>query len=152
MLEKRKAFVQEIYTECEINAPADKVYAVISDFHNYNQWTKNLVIEGDTSIGGKMTVMVNDRGTGWVKLSSRMIKNGEGIVSFENSLYAPFLFKGLHRYEAIPCSENRAKFVNAEVFSGLSVPFVRKRLLRDTRKFKENTNAALKKYVEEHLS
>lgn len=151
-MEKSSLFTQEIYTECEINAPAFKVYSVISDFANYHLWTNELTISGDTRPGGKLRVNVKTarNGNGWYKLSSKMKANTERIIAFDNVLCLPFLFKGKHRFEIIPLSENKTMFINAEEFSGLTVPFVRKKnLLQDTRRFKENVNSALKKRVEE---
>lgn len=150
-MEKRSVFVQEIYTECEIDAPAHEVYSVISDFANYGMWTDEMTISGETRLGGEMHVYVKtaDNGNGWFKLSSKMKRNDERIIAFDNVLYAPFLFLGKHRFEMIPLSENRTRFINAEEFSGLAVPFVRKKeLLQSTRRFKENVNSALKKRVE----
>lgn len=151
-MEKKSAFTQEIYTECEINAPAYKVYSVISDFSNYNLWTNELTISGDTQPGGKMKVNVKvaNNGNGWYKLSSKMKSNNERIIAFDNVLCMPFLFLGRHRFEMIPISEDKTLFINAEEFSGFAVPFVRKKtLLQNTRRFKENVNSALKKRVEE---
>ncbi len=150
-MERKSAFMQEIYTECEINAPAHQVYSVISDFANYPLWTNEMTVSGDTQIGGKMQVNVKiaDNGNGWFKLSSKMQKNTERIIAFDNVLYAPFLFLGKHRFVIIPLSNDKTKFINAEEFSGFAVPFVRKKdLLPNTRKFKENVNSALKKRVE----
>jgi hypothetical protein len=150
-MEKRSIFVQEIYTECEINAPADQVYSVISDFANYSLWTNDITVSGDFRPGGKMRVNVKtaDNGNGWFKLSSKMRKNNQHIIAFDNVLFSPLLFLGKHRFEIIPLSENKTQFINAEEFSGLAVPFVRnKNLLQNTRRFKENVNSALKKRVE----
>lgn len=49
-MEKKSLFVQEIYTECEINAPAYKVYSVISDFTNYHLWTNEITISGNLAV------------------------------------------------------------------------------------------------------
>lgn len=150
-MEKRSAFVQEIYTECKINAPADKIFAVLSDFANYAAWTSELTISGDPKPGGKMRVKVKtaDDGNGWYTLSSTMKRNDARMIAIDNVLYAPLLFLGKHRFEMVPLPDGQTLFINAEVFSGLSIPFVRKRsLLRTTRRFKENINLALKNMVE----
>ena len=150
-MEKRTVFVQEIYTECEIDAPAYEVYSVLSDFANYGMWTDEIIISGATQHGAKMRVCVKTarNGDGWHRLSSRMKRNDERMIAFDNVLYAPFLFLGKHRFEMVPLLENRTRFINAEEFSGLAVPFVRKKeLLQSTRRFKESVNLALKKRVE----
>ena len=150
-MEKKSAFVQEIYTECEINAPASTVYSMISDFPNYHEWTDEIIISGDTHPGGKMEVKVKtaSNGEGWFSLSSKMGRNDEQMIAFNNVLCAPFVFLGKHRFEVIPLSEVKTRFINAEVFSGAVVPFVRKKnLLQTTRRFKENVNASLKKAAE----
>jgi hypothetical protein len=150
-MEKRSAFVQEIYTECKINASVDKVYAVLSDFENYAAWTSEITITGDTKPGGKMCVKVKtaDDGNGWHTLSSVMKQNDRRMIAFDNVLFSPLLFLGKHRYEMVPLPDGQTLFINAEVFSGLTIPFVRKKiLLGTTRRFKENVNLALKNTVE----
>ena len=150
-MEKKSAFVQEIYTECEINAPARDVYSVISDFTSYSTWTDEITISGETRPGGKMRVNVKTANNGkkWFKLSSTMEKNNGRMITFKNVMLAPFIFLGKHRFEIIPLSEDITRFINAEVFSGLAVPFVRKKsLLQNTRRFKESVNLAPKNRVE----
>lgn len=149
-MEKSSAFVQEIHTECKINAPAYRVYAVLSDIAHYAEWTDEITISGDTRPGGKLCVKVKtaNGGKGWYTLSSRMRHNDRHLIAFENVLGAPFLFLGRHRFELIPLSDGKTMLINAEVFSGLTVPFVRKDLLETTRRFKENMNLSLKRFVE----
>lgn len=149
-MEKCSAFVQEIHTECKINAPADRVYAVLSDFGHYAAWTDEITISGDTKPGGKLCVKVKTAKNGkeWYTMSSRMRHNEKHLIAFDNVLGAPFLFLGRHRFELIKLSNNQTMLINTEVFSGLTVPFVRKDLLETTRRFKESMNLALKRFVE----
>jgi len=149
-MEKSSAFVQEIHTECKIDAPAEMVYSVLSDIAHYAAWTDEITISGDPKPGGKLRVKVktaND-GKGWYILSSKMRRNDLHMIAFDNVLGAPFLFLGRHRFELIPLPGNQTMFINTEVFSGLTVPFVRKNLLDTTRRFKENMNLALKRAAE----
>lgn len=149
-MEKRCMFVQEVFTECEIDAPATMVYLVISDFANIKKWSDDFTISGDTQPGGKMHVMVNLPNRGWQKLSSKMVRMEENMISFNNVVVAPFIFIGRHRYEIIPISENKTRFINAEIFSGLALPFLQfNNFIFNIRKFKDNTNLALKKAVED---
>lgn len=148
-MKKKSIFAGEVFTECEIDAPASRVYSVISDFANIKNWTKDLTISGDTKPGGKMCVMVNIPNQGWQKLSSKMVRMEENIISFDNVVAAPFIFLGRHRYEIIPISENKTRFINAETFSGLALPFLQlKNFISNVRKYKNDTNLALKKAVE----
>jgi hypothetical protein len=151
IMEKRSVFVQEIYTEIKINAPADTVYTKISDFANYSTWTNEITVSGDTRPGGAMCVRVktaND-GKGWYTLSSKMHRNDIQIISFDNVLISPLLLLGEHRFEIERLSDNQTLFINAEVFHGLLIPFIRKKDLLDiTRRFKNNFNLSLKKAVE----
>lgn len=149
-MEKSSAFVQEIHTECKINAPAEKVFAVLSDFAHYAAWTDEITVSGDPKPGGKLCVKVKTakNGNGWYTLSSKMRRNDTHMIAFDNVLGAPFLFLGRHRFELISLSNNQTMLINAELFSGLMVPFARKDLLGTTRRFKENMNLALKHAVE----
>jgi hypothetical protein len=148
-MEKKSIFTREVFTECEIDAPASSIYSVISDFANIKNWTNDLTISGDTQPGGKMCVMVNIPNQGWQKLSSKMVRMEEKIISFDNVIIAPFIFIGRHRYEIIPISENKTRFINAEIFSGLALPFLQLRNFAfNVHKYKDDTNLALKKAVE----
>lgn len=150
-MERKSFFVQEIFTECEIDAPADRIYSIISNFENYASWTSEMTVTGSPAIGGKMAVKVKtaNKGNGWYTLSSKMQQNDRRMIAFDNVLLASFLFFGRHRFEIIPVLDNRTMFVNAEVFSGLLVPFIRKNnLQKTTRTFKENLNRSLKRTAE----
>lgn len=148
-MEKKSMFEREVFTECEIDASAKEVYSIISDFPNTKKWTDDLTISGDIQPGGKMIVKVNIPNLGWQKLSTKMVRMEENIISFDNVVIAPFVFTGRHRYEIIPVTENKTRFINAEVFSGLALPFLQlKNFISNVRKFKEDTNLALKKAVE----
>lgn len=148
-MKNNSIFFQKITTECLIEASAAKVYSVISDFPNINKWTDDLVISGDTQPGGKMRVVVNIPNTGWQELSSIMVRMDANVIAFNNIILFPFIFLGKHRYEIIPITENKTKFINTEEFSGLAIPFLRrKNFVGNVHKFKEDTNIALKKAVE----
>ena len=123
---------------------------MLSDFAHYADWTDEITVSGDTKPGGKLCVKVKtaDDGKGWYTLSSKMRHNDAHMIAFDNVMGAPFLFLGRQCFELIPISENQTMFINTEVFSGLTVPFVRKDLLGNTRRFKENINHALKNKVE----
>lgn len=147
-MEKSAAFIQEIITECEIDAPAEKVYSVVSNFKNFPEWTKDIAFTGDVKPGGKMKTIVNDPEGGPMELKSEILKMDENMILFRHTM-APLIFTCLHRYEIIPLSENKVRFVNAEIFKGFAVPFVRKKkLLINARKFKDGFNQSLKKTVE----
>jgi len=147
----KSLFVQEVFTKCTIDAPADIVYSIISDFANYATWENEMIITGKTQIGGKMVVKVKtaNNGDGWVTLSAVMRQNDHRKIAFDNILLAPFLLRGRHRFEIVPTQNSQTMFINAEVFSGLVVPFIRKNtLLMTTRRFKEHINLALKRTAE----
>lgn len=147
-MEKRSTFVQEIITECVIHASAEKVYSVISNLEKFPEWTKDIAFSGDVRSGGKMRIIVNDPESGPMRLKSEIEKMNERMILFRHTM-APIIFKCLHRYEIIPLTENKVRFINAEIFSGLAVPFVRKKkLLINARKFKDGFNASLKQTVE----
>jgi hypothetical protein len=94
-------------------------------------------------------VKTANNGNGWFTLTARMRQNDKRKVAFDNVLISSFFFLGRHRFEMIPLPDNKTLFINAEVFSGLAVPFIRKKNLLDTtRRFKEHLNLALKRKAE----
>ena len=60
----------------------------------------------------------------------------------------PGIFTGEHRFQIEPAGENAVRFVQAERFTGLSVPFVWSRIADDTTAGFVTMNEALKRLAE----
>lgn len=59
------------------------------------------------------------------------------------------LFDGYHYFEIMPIDEHRCLFIQGENFTGLLVPFLKKKLQKETRPGFILMNCSLKDYVEQ---
>ncbi|MGB3636155.1 MAG: SRPBCC domain-containing protein [Rivularia sp. (in: cyanobacteria)] len=143
------AFV--IDTDIIINAPAEQVFAVLTDLRNYSQWNEQLFCHsGEPQVGSKL------------KLELRL-PEGKGfsfeptVITYEENCRFAWLattmlkgiFDGEHRFELTLLESNRTKLRNTEYYSGLLSPlFQRMPMMQDADKGFERMNEALKVRVE----
>ena len=136
---------RSIRTEILIEAPAEAVWSVLTDFPSHTGWDPFLTgIEGEATVGRRLSVRFQNGMT--IRPTVTEVKEGRVLEWFGKLLFGG-IFDGRHRFELI--SEGSAtRFVQSEQFSGVLVPLVKK-LLRDTEKNFEALNVALKKRVEQ---
>jgi hypothetical protein len=111
--------------EVAIDAPAETVWAALTELNNYHGWNPFLVeakghlIEGQTidltmqPVGGKPRAF-----------RPKILKVVEGKeITWRGRLGVPGLFDGTHHLKVEASDPAHARFVQEEDFSGLLVPF-----------------------------
>ena len=134
-----------IRTEIRIEAPADAVWAVLTDFPSHPAWDPFLTaIEGHAAVGERLAV----RFFNGMKMRPTVteVKPGRVLEWFGKLLFGG-LFDGRHRFELIP-EGDATRLVQSERFSGMLVPLVKK-VVADTERNFERLNVALKERVEQ---
>lgn len=54
----KKTFSRETFVEADIDAPAEKVWKILTNIQNYSAWNSTLIsIEGDIGLGGKICLV-----------------------------------------------------------------------------------------------
>jgi hypothetical protein len=140
----------ELRTDIEIDAPPERVWAILMDFDAYPDWNPFIRgIEGDARRDGKLKVRIQPSG-------GRAMTFNPTVLAAEPSkelrwlghLGISGLFDGEHRLalEALP--DGRTRFRQEERFTGLLVPLFRKNLDKDTRRGFAEMNQALKARAE----
>ena len=139
--------MKEISTETEINAPADRVWQVFTDFPRYPEWNPFMrSFEGELKVGAQ--VKVNLLG---MTIKPRLLKvepNRE--LRWLDHLIIPGLFDGEHFFQIEPTSDGRVRFVQGERFTGVLIPVLSAiGLFRRTLRGFNEMNQALKAQAEQ---
>jgi hypothetical protein len=142
--------MKELRTEIKINAPAEKVWKILTDLDKYPEWNPFIhhaigkVESGEkvaiTFLKGKKDMTLHCKVT-------RLVPNKE--LSWEYKVIHPGLWYGEHSFTIEPEGDNRARFIDIEVFTGLLIPFRSRDIDTNSRRDFEAMDKALKERAEE---
>lgn len=142
--------MRELRTSIEIEAPAEHVWEVLTEFDAYPKWNPFIQrISGDLQEGARLEVhIVPPGGRGMTfRPTVRRAEPGREL-RWLGRLLLPCLFDGEHTLRIEPLDGNRSRFVQEERFSGLLVPAFADGLEKTQKGF-EQMNAALKVRAED---
>ena len=140
----------EIQTSVDIDAPAERVWAVLADFERYPAWNPFVrEARGEVREGARLVVRLGPPG-GSVRTFKPVVTRAEPgrALSWRGTLGAGWVFRGEHTFRLEPLGAGRTRFHHGETFGGLLVPLLRKSLDTDTRRGFEAMNRALKAEAE----
>ncbi len=139
----------QIETEIEIEAPADRVWAHLTDFARMSEWNPFIrSISGKLSSGARLSIAVSLAGKPPMHFSPNILAvrpNRE--LRWLGHLFVRGVFDGEHYFLLEPIGESRTRFVQGEKFSGILVG-VLSGMLPATRRGFEAMNVALKQLAE----
>ncbi len=140
----------EISTEIEIDAPADRVWQVLTDFASYPDWNPFVTqITGTLATGERLTVRLQPPGGRGMTFSPRVVElEPSKVFAWLGNLGIRGIFDGAHRFELVPLDGDRTRLVQSEQFSGLLVRLLKKTLDTSTRDGFVAMNEAVKRRVE----
>jgi len=135
---------RSIRTEIFIQAPAETVWSVLTDFASHASWDPFLAsVEGRAAVGERLAVRFRNGMT----MRPTVTEVSEGrVLEWFGKLGLGGLFDGRHRFELVP-EGGATRLVHSERFSGMLVPLV-KNLLADTERSFAALNLALKERAE----
>ena len=140
-----------IRSEIEINASAERVWEVLTDFASFPQWNPFMRrASGELKKGTRLEVNLQPNGARSMTFRPLILKvepNRE--LRWLGSLWIHGLFDGEHVLTIEPLGENRVHFAQHEIFKGLLVPLMSGSLDRDAKRGFEEMNKALKARVEQ---
>jgi hypothetical protein len=138
--------MKELHTEIEIDAPAERVWRLLTDFTSYPQWNPFIRnISGQPSPGERLEVRFEPPGGRAMTFKPKVLNaepNRE--LRWLGHLLVPGLFDGEHSFTIQPLEGNRVRFVQREAFKGLLVPLFARSLETNTQRGFEEMNRALK--------
>ena len=139
----------ELRTEIEIDAPPERVWAVLIDFEKFPDWNPFIrSIRGNVQVGSRLDVLLGASGTRAMRFRptvKAVVPNRE--LRWLGRLGLPRLFDGEHIFQIEPLGPIRSRFVQRERFRGLFVPLLARSLNRDARRGFEEMNRALRERV-----
>jgi hypothetical protein len=145
--------MKELSAEIEIEAPAERVWQILTDFGRFSEWNPFIrQMSGEPKTGARLQVRLEPPGGRAMSFKPKMLNvepNRE--LRWLGRLWIPGLFDGEHIFTIEPLDEKRVRFTQREKFTGLLVPFMAKSLDRDARRGFEEMNRALKERSEQAL-
>ena len=139
-----------IYTEIEINAPAKKVWEILTDVKKYPEWNPFIKqVEGILEEGEKIMALIQPQNSKPMTFHPKVLT----VVPEKKVRWlGAFLFKGLfdgeHIWELEKLDEQNTKLVQKENFTGLLVPLFKKELEKNSKPGFVLMNKSLKKRAE----
>jgi len=142
--------VKELRSEIEIEASAERVWRVLTDFDAYPEWNPFIRrVSGRPEVEERLVVRMRPSGTRGMTFRPTVMKvepNRE--LRWLGHLLLPGIFDGQHIFEIEELERDRVRFVQREVFKGLLVPLLARSLDRDTQRGFEEMNRALRERIE----
>jgi hypothetical protein len=102
--------MKEIHTEIEINAPAEKVWRVLTDFAADPDWNPFVRrVEGEVSVGARLHVYIQPSGgKGMSFRPTVLVADPDREFRWLGHLWLPGLFDGEHSFSIEPLVEFRS--------------------------------------------
>ena len=138
----------ELFAMIEIEAPAERVWQVLTDFGRYPEWNPFMPsVAGEAARRAELEVLVKPDGGRAMRLRPR-------IVTFRPPrelrwlARIPGIFVGEQRFVVEELASTRSRLIHEKRFRGLAVPFVRRVLDGPVKRSFDATGLALKQFVE----
>ena len=143
--------MKELRSEIEIQASAERVWQLLTDFPSFPQWNPFIrKATGNIRVGERLEVNIQPSGASGMTFRPTVLQaepNRE--LRWLGHLLISGLFDGEHSFTIEPLGASRVRFTQREVFTGLLVPLFARGLDTDTRRGFEEMNQALKSKAEQ---
>jgi hypothetical protein len=135
----------EITASCDIDAPAEAVWSVLTDLENFHIWNPFIrSARGTTEVGGTVHVRVlPSLGVPLGFHATVLDREVNRALRWRGHVVAPWLARGDHSFTIERLDARRVRLVQRETFSGV-LPWLGRRLLaREARRGFDAMNRAL---------
>lgn len=119
-------FRQSCSIRCEINAPAETVWALLTDASGFARWNSTVTsIDGEIALGHKLAIKVpiDPKRT----FTPKVTRFEAGRAMEWRDGFAP-MFGGVRTFTVTPKGADVTEFSMNEEFTGLMLPLIRKSL------------------------
>lgn len=143
-------FTKEIYSEIEIDASAERVWELLTDFASFPNWNPFIRSAiGELKKGAKLEVNLQPSGSRSMKFNPTVIKVEQNHeFRWLGHLWIRGLFDGEHIFTIETIGVKRIHFFQKEILNGLLVPIFTHSFEKDTKQGFEEMNRALKEIAE----
>ena len=142
--------MKELHTEIEIDASAERVWDILTDFASYPQWNPFIRrISGELQVGERLEVRLEPPDSRGITLRPTVLRaEPNRLLRWVGHLMVPGIFDGEHSLVIEPLEGNRVRFVQHEAFKGVLVRPLARSLDKSTLRGFEEMNGALKERAE----
>jgi hypothetical protein len=142
--------MKELHSQIEINASAERVWDILTDFASYPEWNPFIRrISGEVKVGERLEVRLEPPdGRGITLRPTVLSAEPNRELRWLGHLLVPGLLDAEHSLAIQSLEENRVRFIQSEMFKGLLVPLLARSLDNNTLRGFEEMNGALKERVE----
>lgn len=139
----------ELHTKITINAPAEEVWAVLTDFERYAEWNPFIVNStGKAEVGATLTNTMRQPDKDHVFKPTVTKCDPPRYFEWLGKLFFSGLFDGRHYFQLEETEPGKTVFTHGEYFSGILVGLIWKKIEAGTRAGFEAMNEALKAKLE----
>ena len=146
--------MKELRSEIEINASAERVWHILTDFPSFPQWNPFIrSASGELKPGEQLEVTIQPSGARSMTFHPTLLKTDLNCeLRWLGRLRIPGLLDGEHIFTIKRLDADHVRFTQREIFTGLLVPLRGQRLDINTRRGFKEMNQALKKRAEQSRS
>ena len=140
--------MKSLHASIDIDAPPERVWAVVTDFPRYPEWNPFIVkAAGVPRVGERLDVTIRAAGMKPVSFRPHVLDLDPGrLIRWKGVLWVPGLFDGRHELSVEPLPDGRSRFTTHEDVTGILVPVLGK-VMRASQQGFEQMAAALKDRV-----
>lgn len=144
---------RRIETNIEINAPAARIWALLTDFARMPSWNPFIKsVSGNLAQGARLSVYIAPPGKSGMRFKPTVLTvRPERELRWLGHLLIPGVFDGEHYFLLEPVGEGKTRLTQGEKFSGLLVGLLSGTLSATEAGFKA-MNTALKREAERNGS
>jgi hypothetical protein len=141
--------MKSLHAAIDIDAPAERVWQVVSDFARYGDWNPFIVrASGKPRVGERLDITIAAPGMKPVSFRPRVLDVEPGrLIRWKGELKLPGLFDGRHALIVDPLDGGRSRFTTHEDVTGILLPFAGKVMTASQQGF-ELMARALKEHAE----
>jgi hypothetical protein len=141
---------KQLRSEIDIDATAERVWQILTDFDAYPDWNPFLVrASGRPRQGERLNLRMQPVGGRAMTFRPTVIEASPGRrLRWLGRLLAPGIFDGEHSFTIEAVGEGKVRMIQEEQFRGILVPLLWRSLQRRTLPAFEQMNLALKQRAE----
>jgi hypothetical protein len=142
---------KQLHAEIEIDAHAERVWQVLTDFRAYAEWNPFMTrASGTAAVGERLTIrMEPEAGPAMTFRPTVLEAAPERRLRWLGRLLLPKIFDGEHSFTIEPLDQGRVRLIQQEEFRGILAPLLARSLDSGTRPAFERMNRALKRRAEQ---
>ena len=142
--------MKELHSEIEIDASAQRVWDILTDFASYPQWNPFIRrIRGDLEVGKRLEVRLEPPDSRGITMRPTVLRaEPNRLMRWVGHLFFPGIFDGEHTLAIHLLEGDRVRFVQHEAFKGVLVRLLARSLDKNTLRGFEEMNEALKERAE----